>query len=683
MFGIFLPLLIVLLLIASFMRGNFALTLIYLVVGALAAGLWWGRKALTQVETKRRFSGHAFLGEQVKIQLDVQNKGWLPVPWLELHETFPVALVGPNNFQTVTNLGSHAGAQFEYVVQARKRGYYPIGPLSISTGDILGLSNSLQASTQAEALVVYPKIIPFTSMDIPSQSPQGTLRHSVPLFEDPTRVFGKRGYTSGDSLRRIDWKSSASSGRLQVKVFEPSIALETFVVLNLNAEDYYYRTRIDSTELAIVIAASVSNWIVGQKQLVGMTVNGHDPLAADGSPQSIPPRKGKRHMMRLLETLARVEITENSALALLLQHQRYQLSWGTTLIVITGTASDELLDELYQARRSGQNAIVILAGGNMFEAEARRRAKAFGIPVYSIATERDLNIWTREVETRMNSGSTSNVLGNVKVFRFLGYLLVFLMMACVVMTVGMLIQNVLPSWHSGIIAGILSFIVIDRLYTYRQLRSLTPLSSEWAIAIGGQWLLILLLMRFLLSYADGLDSLRADLLLFARGYIAELFTLEYVVSFLLALLVWYLSGRFLDLLEEIGLDPVLALNEGPAPIGVAIPAHQRLVGLIFSLGIGLVILTALARVDMQTTFSDVEGPPQGGIQSFVRRRSRRLALFRFRVGAAEPQPVDVAADPLEPAAHPGFFPESDPAMGDIQPALPLDSGRDRQPAARR
>jgi len=125
-------------------------------------------------------------------------------------------------------------------------------------------------------------------------------------------------------------------------------------------------------------------------------VNGRDPLAADGRPQSIPPRKGKRHMMRLLETLARVEITEDSALTPLLQHQRYQLSWGTTLIIITGTASDELLDELYQARRSGQNAIVILAGGNMFESEARQRAKAFGIPVYSIATERDLNIWTRQ-----------------------------------------------------------------------------------------------------------------------------------------------------------------------------------------------------------------------------------------------------------------------------------------------
>src|SRR5687767_1488209 len=162
MAGTFLPLLIVLLVIAAFTRGDFALTLIYLVIGALAAGIWWGRKALTQVETERRFSRHAFLDEQVKVQLRIQNKGWLPVPWLELRETLPVALVGPNNFQTVTNLGPNADAQFEYIVQARKRGYYPIGPLSITTGDILGLSSSLQATIPAEALVVYPKIIPFT-----------------------------------------------------------------------------------------------------------------------------------------------------------------------------------------------------------------------------------------------------------------------------------------------------------------------------------------------------------------------------------------------------------------------------------------------------------------------------------------------------------------------------------------
>jgi uncharacterized protein (DUF58 family) len=380
------------------MRGDFALTLIYLVVGALVTGLWWSRGALTRVEARRRFNDHAFLGERVNIDLHIKNRSWLPLLWLELRETLPVALAGPNHFQSVIQLGPRGSAHFDYSLEARKRGYYPIGPLLISTGDILGLSDSLRVQSQPEALVVYPRIIPFTSMSLPSQSPQGTLRHRLPLFEDPTRVFGKREYVSGDSLRRIDWKSSATSGRLQVKQFEPSIALETFLVLNLNAEDYYYRSRIDSTELAIVIAASISNWIIGQKQIVGMMVNGRDPLAADGRPQPIPPRKGKRHMMRLLETLARVETIDASPLVPLLQQQRYHLPWGSTLIVITGQANDELLDELYQARRSGQNAFLILTGGNTFAESIRQRAKTFAIPVFTIATERDLNIWMQQAQ---------------------------------------------------------------------------------------------------------------------------------------------------------------------------------------------------------------------------------------------------------------------------------------------
>lgn len=396
MSGTFLPLLVVLLLIAAFLRGGFALTLIYLVVGALAAGIWWSRRALAQVEARRRFPGHAFLGERVKIDLHVQNRGWLPLPWLELRETLPVALAGPNSFQSVIQLGPRADAEFEYYVEARRRGYYAIGPLFISTGDILGLSDSLLVQSQPEALVVYPKIIPLASMKLPSQSPQGTLRHTLPLFEDPTRVFGKRGYISGDSLRRIDWKSSAASGRLQVKQFEPSIALETCVVLNLNADDYYYRSRVDATELAIVIAASISNWIVHKKQMVGMLVNGRDPLMADGRPQFLLPRTGKRHLMHLLETLARVEVLDQSALGPLIQRQRYHLAWGTTLIVITGRIGDDALDELYQARRSGQNAVLILAGRDSADDATRRRAAIFGVPVFSIADEQDLNIWTQE-----------------------------------------------------------------------------------------------------------------------------------------------------------------------------------------------------------------------------------------------------------------------------------------------
>jgi uncharacterized protein (DUF58 family) len=370
--------LITLIFIAAFMRDDFAFSLVYLFLGTILLGSWWSRKSITQVDYKRQFNDHAFIGEKIKVNLELRNQGWLPVPWVRIHEGLPVALSGPDSFQRVTSLGPRAETRLEYTLEARKRGYYSVGPIYISTGDILGLGSSLRMEGGAEYLTVYPKIVPLTSVTIPSSSPQGTLRHTQPIFEDPTRVMGKRDYVAGDSLRRVDWKSTATTGRMQVKIFEPSIALETVIFLNLRAEDYHYRMRIDSTELAIVIAASISNWVVDKGQSVGLSVNGVDPLMSDGSPRFVPPRKGKGHLMRILETLARVEDYENLAtLPQAIRSQRYHLSWGTTLIVITSQVEDDLLDELYQARRSGQNVVLVLAGHVVSFQEIRNRASFY------------------------------------------------------------------------------------------------------------------------------------------------------------------------------------------------------------------------------------------------------------------------------------------------------------------
>jgi hypothetical protein len=103
--------------------------------------------------------------------------------------------------------------------------------------------------------------------------------------------------------------------------------------------------------------------------------------------------------MHILETLARVENSAASPLAPLIQEQRYRLAWGATLIVISGGIGGEVLDELYQARRSGQNAVLILSGRDTADEAARRRAAAFGIPVFSIADESDLNLRTQAVRS--------------------------------------------------------------------------------------------------------------------------------------------------------------------------------------------------------------------------------------------------------------------------------------------
>jgi uncharacterized protein (DUF58 family) len=392
--GNYFPLLVFLILIAAIFRDDFSFTLLYLFAGAFAIGSWWSRRSLPAINFRRQYTKRVFLGEEVNVDLFINNSGWLPVPWVRFHEGLPVDLSGPESFQKVTSFSPREKKEYSYKIEARRRGYYPIGPIFFYSSDILGLSSSdLRREGGAEHLTVYPKIIPLTNIAFPSQSPMGTLRHHRPIFEDPTRVLGKRDYVAGDSLRRVDWKSTAVTGRMQVKLFEPSIALETVIYLNLNRDDYFYRTRIASTELAIVVASSMANWVVNKQQTVGLFVNGKDPLNPGEGSQYIPARSGKGNLMRILDILARIQVDERPNFAESFRHSRVHLPWGTTITIISGNADNALIQELFQARQVGLSVNLILAGMIPNAKDIQHQASFFGIPVLNIAKERDMDIW--------------------------------------------------------------------------------------------------------------------------------------------------------------------------------------------------------------------------------------------------------------------------------------------------
>jgi uncharacterized protein (DUF58 family) len=391
----FLPFLILLAFVAVILRADFVLTLIYLFVGVFALGRWWSRRALRSVSFHREFNQRAFLGEKVDISLEIYNRNWLPVPWLELRENLPVELALSGVFQRVISLGPGAHTRFTYQLEGRRRGYYEIGPLNLYSSDLFGVAGDLQRSHPADYMTIYPKIVPLTNVKLPSRSPMGTLRHTQPVFEDPSRVRGKRDYVSGDSLRRVDWKATAAAGRLQVRLYEPSIALETAIFLNLNSPEYDRRVPYMATELAIVVAASLANWVVAQRQAVGLFSNGIDPFQDDQQPQSLHPRRGRGHLMHILEMLARLQAGKTYAIVELLQREVVNLPWGTTLLMITPNLDEALYEGLFQAQRAGLDIVLLPCGPVADVQAAQRRAEYFGFGFYQIFTEKDMDLWRR------------------------------------------------------------------------------------------------------------------------------------------------------------------------------------------------------------------------------------------------------------------------------------------------
>jgi len=398
--------LVFLFILAVVLRENFIFTVLYLFTGAYILGGIWSKRAIASISYKRTYSDRVFLNEEIKVKVQITNTSLFPVVWLRVQDSLPVDLSVEKSFKQVLSIGPYGKHNYEYNLLARKRGFYPIGPLFAYSGDLLGLMGEQHKEGAADYLTVYPKIIPLSSLTLPSRSPMGTLRHKQPIFEDPTRILSKRDYVAGDSLRRVDWKASAAIGRLQVKQFEPSIALETAIFLNLNAPDYDIKNRIDATELGITIAASIATRVIAQKQTVGMYTNGIDPMSINGKLltneeaiaaifKPLPPRKGQGHLMRILDILARIQVAETFSLVELLRKEYINLSWGTTIILITDHADENLFDILFQVRRAGLNIVIILISHVVHSREVQQKAEYFGFPLYHIYSERDLDIWRK------------------------------------------------------------------------------------------------------------------------------------------------------------------------------------------------------------------------------------------------------------------------------------------------
>jgi uncharacterized protein (DUF58 family) len=396
----FLAFVIGLFIIAAVFRIDFFFYLLYMFFGIYFLSQWWTARGLRGIACAREYTNRAFLGERVNVKLHVRNQGFLPMPWLRIHDSMSIQLKTPNFFRCVLSLFSRESATLSYDLECRRRGYYTIGPLLVGSGDLFGLHTIEKRLTETDHLLVYPHIIPLTQLGLPAQTPFGVIPSKQHLFEDPTRIVGVRAYQSGDSMRHIDWKTTATTGVLQVKRFEPAISIEAQVFLNLNRSEYTL-TRVDpASELAIVTAASVANYLIAKRQTVGLTCNGVDPTADDAPAIILPPRKGNEQLMAILDCLARVQVSEQRPFVDLLRAASLHLTWGGTAIIITPDADEALFENMLFMKRSGFHVVLIVLDPKTPFVVIQYRAQEVGIRAYQVWQESDLDVWRAKRTTR-------------------------------------------------------------------------------------------------------------------------------------------------------------------------------------------------------------------------------------------------------------------------------------------
>ena len=384
--------LLLLLLIAILLRMDIIFYLVYVLAGTYGMARWWAARSIKQLQVTRRFTDHIFTGESSTVEISISNRGLLPAPWVRYDESSPPALMGSGRLMHAFALGPREKIDLRYELVGRQRGVYVVGPGRVTTGDLFGFADVQGQVGEARPLVVYPRVIPLSAAPLTSRAPHGTVASRQPIFADPSRISGVRPYQPGDPVRTIDWKTSARIGQLEVKKTEPAVSLTTAIVLDLQAPAYSRHLRYAAPEWAIVVAASLANYLIEQRQDVGLGSNGRDDLTG-ATCWTIPPRRGRTHLMKLLEWLARVQLEETRPLVEWLPQATVDLAWGTTVVVVTPSADEATSGALHRLRRAGLNPVLIAVEPHAQFAVVYERCRRLGIAAHQVADEAELRRW--------------------------------------------------------------------------------------------------------------------------------------------------------------------------------------------------------------------------------------------------------------------------------------------------
>ena len=393
--GNFIVFILILFVLAALLRIDFFFTIVYLLIGVYIVTRFWTRRMLTRLTFKRRLPERAFLGEAITVTLTLENLSILPVPWLLLNDSFSPVLSTPPFYRQLVTLPGKGRHTTRYTLQARRRGYYQIGPLRLESSDLLAIVPHISRQFESSELIVYPKILPITQLLLPTTSPQVILPTPLPLFRDTTRLTGVRPYSQGDNFRHIHWPATAATGQLLVKQFQTAIARDNMIFLNMDRADYGRPGQADvAIELAIVAAASLANHIIAIEQLpVGFNTTAVDPLTERQQTFRLSPGKGQNQLMQLLEILARIEGTEASTFLDNLRRESVQLAWGATVIIITSVESEALLNMALLLKRAGFQPALVFIQPAAYNYPRLRQVQELGIMSFVVTGEKDVEAW--------------------------------------------------------------------------------------------------------------------------------------------------------------------------------------------------------------------------------------------------------------------------------------------------
>jgi uncharacterized protein (DUF58 family) len=392
-------------LIAALYTGRAPLYNTFYLITLVIIGSWlWTRQNIRGLEIKRRVrTPRSQVGKYVEESLEVTNLGRLSKLWVEVLDQSD--LPGHHASRVLVSLKRKKTWRWTVHTPCVLRGRYRLGPVTVRSGDPLGIFETTRSIPGEHHILVYPPTYDIPGFRLPPGRVPGGKIARIRTHYLTTNVATVRDYVPGDSFNRIHWPSTARTGRLMVKEFELDPTSDVWLLLDLDiswhvSQPWHIPDHIETPSVALqqryrkkephlapatieyatAAAASIAQRYLTERRAVGL-------IAYTPRRQMLQLERGHRQFSKIMETLAVINPVQSISFDRVLSAEGHFLGRNTSIVAITPSADNAWVGALRAYRRRGISVTAVQIAASTFGPMASYRPIvaelwASQIPVY-------------------------------------------------------------------------------------------------------------------------------------------------------------------------------------------------------------------------------------------------------------------------------------------------------------
>jgi uncharacterized protein (DUF58 family) len=268
-------------------------------------------------------------GKPIQVQLTAQTAGALLE---ELHladRIYPSLVTLEGQSSRVLALPPGGRVEVAYRAQGR-RGQYRFEGVSLAANDHFGLFRVQTLVEIPDRLLIYPEIARLRRIDIRPRQTRG-FAGPIPARRAGSGVdfFGVREYHVGDSLRHINWRTTARhDDALFTNEFELQSIADVVVILDVREQSDLRTVKGALFDHSVLAATSLAELFLREGHRVGLLIYGHGLTR-------VVPGYGAVQRERILGALARAETGMSYAFDNLSSLPTRLLPAGSQLVIVS------------------------------------------------------------------------------------------------------------------------------------------------------------------------------------------------------------------------------------------------------------------------------------------------------------------------------------------------------------